>query len=316
MAQFAKPATFATINLIMRQSFIDWLRKLTPKPALEAFRNYKKQQIRAALQHQKATNQGFSQTDLVRDLKKMGLQAGDALLVHCAFSAIGFVKGGPQTLIDAFLEVLGPNGHLLMPTSPVKKLQFDHLSNQPVFDVRNTPSAMGALSETFRTQPGAVRSLHPTEPVSVLGPDKHWFVKDHFGEPTPYTENSPFRKLIDRNGKILVIGRDIWVAINLHTLEDAVPNFKFQVYADRWFDAQLIDENGAHHTMKTRAHSPELSKSRKVGGLTPVFERHGVLQHVQVGQAKSVLLDAKGMFDVMVQEYHQNGVTMYTPEGS
>lgn len=300
----------------MRQSLIDWLRNLTPKPALKAFRNYKKQQIRAAIQQQKVTGKGFSQADLVADLAKMGIKPGDALMVHCAFSAIGFVKGGPQTLIDALLEILGPNGHLLMPTSPVEKLQYDHLSAQPVFDVRNTPSAMGALSETFRKHPEALRSLHPTEPVSVVGPEKHWFVNDHFGEPTPYTKNSPFYKLIEKQGKILVIGRDIWVAINLHTLEDAVPDFKFPVYADRWFDATVIDADGKSHQMKTRAHSPELSKSRKVGGLTPVFERHGVLQHVQVGQAKSVLLDAKGMFDTMVHEYRQNGVTMYTPEGS
>lgn len=300
----------------MRQSLIDWLRNITPKPALEAFRNYKKQQIRAAIQQQKETGKGFTQGDLVADLAKMGIKPGDALMVHCAFSAIGFVKGGPQTLIDVLLKILGPHGHLLMPTSPVEKLQYDHLSAQPVFDVRNTPSAMGALSETFRKHPEAVRSLHPTEPVSVVGPEKHWFVKDHFGEPTPYTKNSPFYKLIEKQGKILVIGRDIWVAINLHTLEDAVPDFKFPVYADRWFDATVIDADGKSHQMKTRAHSPELSKSRKVGGLTPVFERHGVLQHVQVGQAKSVLLDAKGMFDTMVHEYRQNGVTMYTPEGS
>lgn len=300
----------------MLQTITDFIRKYTPAPLLNRFRYFKKQRVRTALSKQQQNGAGFTQAQLVADLRAMGLRAGDTLLVHCAFSAIGFVQGGTQTLIAVFLEVLGPEGHLLMPTSPVVKLQFDHLQSNPVFDVRHTPSAMGALSETFRTQPGAVRSLHPTEPVSALGPDKQWFVEDHFGAPTPYNSNSPFHKVIQRNGKILVIGRDIWVAINLHTLEDAVPDFKFPVYAPVWFDAQVVDANGNLHTMRTRAHNPELSKCRKVAGLTPVFERHGVLQNVQVGHAKCVLLDAKGMFDTMLLEYHQNGVTMYTPEGS
>ena len=48
------------------------------------------------------------------------------LLVHSSMSAIGYVAGGPKTVVDALREVIGPNPNLLMPTSPVTTLPAMH----------------------------------------------------------------------------------------------------------------------------------------------------------------------------------------------
>lgn len=34
-----------------------------------------------------------------------------------------------------------------------------------------------------------------------------------------------------------------------------------------------------------------------------------------IGKAKTLVFDASKMLEVMIDEYHRNGVTMYTPTG-
>ncbi len=49
---------------------------------------------------------------LIKDIKSLGLKQGDTVLIHSAFSKIGIVNGGPATVIDAFKDVVGPNGNI------------------------------------------------------------------------------------------------------------------------------------------------------------------------------------------------------------
>lgn len=299
----------------MGEKLKDKLRRLLPASMLEQWRALKKQKRRDALDDARKRGEIIIQEQLVLALTKMGIMAGDHLMVHAAMGKMGLLADGPKTVVDALLEVLGPSGTLCMPSSPVNKLQFDYLMENPVFDVRNTPSAMGAISEYFRNLPETKRSLHPTESVCAIGKLADDLVKDHFGEITPYTQRSPWKKLMEANGKVLYIGVTLDNAgTHLHTLEDAV-DFKYPVYADTIFEAQLIDADGNARTMKTKVHNPEFSKRRKCDGLIPMFEAAGALQHVQLGNAKCLLLDAKLMFDTMLKAYRNSGITMYTPQG-
>ena len=49
-------------------------------------------------------------------LKNVGVEAGDTLLVHSSLSACGHVVGGAQTIIEALIEAVGPNGNFFVPT--------------------------------------------------------------------------------------------------------------------------------------------------------------------------------------------------------
>lgn len=56
-----------------------------------------------------------TQSGLVRDLRAMGLAAGDGVFVHASLRAIGRVVGGPRSVIAAFGQVVGPDGLIGMP---------------------------------------------------------------------------------------------------------------------------------------------------------------------------------------------------------
>jgi len=294
----------------------DFLRKITPQFLLTRYRKRKKNQRNKELKESKDKGDILSVEDLARDLEAIGIERGDILLVHSSLSKIGYVEEGPKTVVDAFLNVLGEEGNLLMPTSPNASMQFDYIKDLEVFDVENDKSKLGAISEYFRLLPNAVRSAHPTEPVSCLGPDAEYFTSEHFGCLTPYTRKSPFYKVSERKGKILYLGVTLDNAgTNLHTLEDAVESFKYPVYHTDIFEIDVKFANGEVRKMKTKVHNPEQSVKRKCDGLIPLFIEKGVMQDVKVGKARALLVDARKMLDCMLEEYENRGVTMYTPNG-
>jgi aminoglycoside 3-N-acetyltransferase len=289
--------------------------KYAPEFLLEWLKSFKKKQRRKKLQLQERSDSGITKEQLINDLRKIGISRGDSLLVHSSLSKIGFVKGGPMAVIEALSEVLGSEGTLLFPTFPAKGRNKTHLEENPVFDIRSTTSQMGYITEHFRNMDGVLRSFHPTDPVAAKGPLAEYFTNSHFGQLTPYNENSPFRKLCYKNGKILMLGTTLnGACTNLHTLEDAV-DFKYPVYDEKIFDVKMIDDEGNEKIMQTKVHNPLYSAKRNCDALKPLFEKHGVLVTGKVGGAESMLIDAKRMLEVMIKEYNERGVTMYTPYG-
>ncbi|MCC5923100.1 MAG: AAC(3) family N-acetyltransferase [Crocinitomicaceae bacterium] len=295
----------------------DFIRAATPNFLLDLFRSYKKKKVRSQLNMDKKKGKSWSKEQLKSQLQGMGIAPNDVLLVHSSLSKMGYVNGGAHTVVDAILDVIGENGHLLMPNSPNASFQADYITKLKVFDVVQQASKLGAISEVHRTHPKSVRSWHPTEPVSCIGPNAHDFVAYHHLDLTPYGENSPFYKVAAAKGKILMIGVTLANAgTNLHVLEDAVQNFKYPIYLDEVFEVEILTPSNEKVTMKTKVHNPEWSKKRKCDELIPLFQVERALTIEQLGNAKCLLLDAHKMLEVMIRLYEKQGVTMYTPQGS
>ncbi|MDX1651553.1 MAG: AAC(3) family N-acetyltransferase [Brumimicrobium sp.] len=295
----------------------NFIRSITPSFLLNLYRKYKKEQVRRALKKQALENKGWTEEQLLAQLRTAGIQENDTLLVHSALSKMGYVDGGAQTVVEALLKSVGKSGHLLMPNSPNASFQLDYIKHLEVFNVSEDASRLGAITEYFRKLPDAQRSCHPTEPVSCVGPRADYFVSGHFGELTPYTDKSPFYRVAEQGGKILMIGVTLDNAgTNLHTLEDAVDDFKFPVYFPEIFEVRIKSPDGSIDTMKTKVHDPVWSKKRRCDELIPLFEQAGCLKHVVIGNADSLLIDAREMLEVMIRSYREKGITMYTPQGS
>lgn len=269
-----------------------------------------------ALLNQQKSGQGFTQENLKQSLLSAGIQPGDHLMVHASLSKMGFIEGGANTVVDVLKEMVGAEGLILMPTSPIARLQLDYVSSNPLFDVYNTPSAMGKVSEVFRTSAGVVRSYHPTEPVAAWGVKAYEYIKDHTKKNTPYHWDSPYGKLIQHGGKILYIGVTLDNAgTHLHTLEDAL-DVGVPVYYAQEFRLPVRDYEGKELIVTTKVHNPEYSKKRRCDELLPMFLREGVYREVYIGKAKTLVFDAKKMFEVMVSAFTDRGVTMYNPNGN
>ena len=289
--------------------------KYFPEFVLDWAKQLKKNQRRKHLHQQQQGSSGISMEKLVADLRNIGLCENDSVLVHSSLSKIGFVEGGPATVVHALFQVVGAGGNLLFPSFPAKGRNKKYLENSPSFDLLHTPSQMGSITEYFRKLDDVHRSFHPTDPVCAKGPLAEYFTNSHYGQITPYNENSPFRKLCEKRGKILMLGTTLnGACTNLHTLEDAV-DFIYPVYDAEVFQVKMIDKDGKETFMNTKVHDPLYSAKRDCDALKPIFEKEGVLINGFVGEASAMLIDANKMLEVMIKYYNEKGVTMYTPFG-
>lgn len=170
---------------------------------------------------------------IVGDLRELGVEAGDLLFVHSSLSAIGWVSGGAQAVVEGLLGTVGPNGTLVMPahtgqyTDPA---DWEHppipedwvetvRETRPAFDPRRSPTrGLGRIPETFRTYPGVVRSDHPLYSVAARGPAADRIAGSH---PSDFGlgPESPMGRIYDREGKVLLLGTDHETNTSLHLAE-------------------------------------------------------------------------------------------------
>ncbi len=158
---------------------------------------------------------------LSADLRDLGLTAGEVVLLHASTRSVGFVAGGPQAIVQAFLDVLGPAGTLIVPTHtpentdpanwqhpPVPESWWSVIREQsPGFDPARTPASrwMGFLAETVRTWPGAVRSNHPQVSFAAVGAHAGDVVAGHRLDDA-LGDNSPLGTAYRLDGKIVLLG--------------------------------------------------------------------------------------------------------------
>ena len=137
---------------------------------------------------------------LAADLRRLGVQTGDLLMIHSSLRSLGFVVGGAAAVVDALLDVLGPTGTLVGPSFNYETA----LDPDFVFDPLNTPSDMGAIADEIRRRAGNQRSRHLTHSLSAIGPQAETIVTA--GGPTAWAANDPLGTVFKLDGRFLLLG--------------------------------------------------------------------------------------------------------------
>lgn len=233
-----------------------------------------------------ATRTPATRDSLRHDLERLGLARGDVALVRADVGEIGRVKGGTgEALIGALRDAVGPEGTLIA-LAFTKTTFLWQLEGSIVFNEK-TPSTTGALARLFLEQPDAVRSRHPTNSFVAIGARAAEMMAGHDETASSF---EPMGKLVEHGGKQVLIGctRSSPGFTTVHWAQHVLGLDRRSILRG-WFGA-LYEKDGI----------VEIFKRQDIGGcsngfhkLYAEYEKEGLLRQGLVGQAESMLVEAR-----------------------
>ena len=250
-----------------------------------------------------------SRESLAADLRRLGLAAGDIVMVHSSVRAVGDVIGGPDMIHLAVEDAVSPGGTVVMVLgcsegyddvgrghlSPEEEAEL--LAHMPAFDPATARAARdnGMLVEFFRTWPGTISSAAVTTRIGARGPRAAWLT-----EPAPlvfpFGKGSAFERLLEVRSKILMLGAEHDTVTLLHYAEQEadfpdkiVKRYRMPVLRD----GRRVWVDGAEYDSSTGAHAnwPD----RFFAEILDAFIAKAAPAAGKVGDAASVLLDARAL---------------------
>ncbi len=240
----------------------------------------------------------LTQTQIAEALRKLGLHSGQIVFVHSSLRSLGPVQGGADAVVDAFLEVLGPTGTLIVPTFTFVYNQSDN----PVFDPVRDPSEMGRISEVTRLRPGARRSHHLLHSVAALGAQAEAITAHH--GPSAWAADGPFWQFFAQDATIVMLGVPYLRCTFFHMLEQLV-----QVTYRHWVDkeARIRTEDGQEHPLPTAIYRPKPGfQGNDLNKPGVLLEEHNLVRIGAVGNAVTRCFQARDAVAVGVAQYRKD----------
>lgn len=160
----------------------------------------------------------MQRADIVQGLRALGVEPGMGLMVHSSLRSLGHVEGGADAVVEALMDVITPEGTLVMPS-------FNHGvpfedGGPGYYDPRETPTINGAIPDHFWRLPGVERSLDPTHPFAAWGQHARRYTEFHHRALTMGPE-SPLGLLLRDDGYCLLLGVDYYSNTFHHAAETA-----------------------------------------------------------------------------------------------
>jgi aminoglycoside N3'-acetyltransferase len=225
--------------------------------------------------------------DIVLGLQQLAVMRGATVEVHSSLSAFGWVEGGAPTVIKALMDVLSPDGTLIMsayPVSPPVPLTDEDRQRGITWKVRILPTdssertGMGLIADTFRQRADVVYGSDFFR-TCAWGRDAEWHCDG-------------YRALLAVDGWCLLFGVGIDRCSSMHAAESIpIPSeisacWAIPDHVQRAYDPQLwaIGYGG----------TPEDAWQK----IWNKAEAHGLIRHGRIGQAACHYFKARSVVEI------------------
>ena len=175
-----------------------------------------------------------SREDILKGIEQIGLES-KVVCIHSSLKSFGFVKGGAQTIVNAFLDrgytILVPTfsyDYSISPPEDDRPLRngcnyedWDQNSagSNKIFTVEShdiSRESMGAIPYEILKMPKKDRGYNPLNSFTAIGPRSKELV---WGQ-SPIDVYAPLRKLYELNGYIILMGVDLTRMTAIHYAEE------------------------------------------------------------------------------------------------
>ncbi len=249
---------------------------------------------------------GVTRNDVEAGLRDLGLAAGDRVMVHSSLRSFGHVEGGPQTVIDALMRVVGATGTILMPS-------FNHGApfrddGPGLFDPSTTPTTNGAIPDRFRRTEGVERSLNPTHAFAAWGRDADELVRDHHLG-TTMGAGSPLHRLWQSGGLVLLLG----VGFRANTFHHVVETVTGAPCLGRRMEAYPVRlPDGTIERLRTWGWRDGTCPITDETRYEEPLRATGAVREIRIGEATCTLVPMQACYDV-IAGLLARGVPPYPP---
>lgn len=251
----------------------------------------------------------ITEEDLIKQFPKIGIKKGDKIIINSSMSKIGVLENGPKTFIDALMKYITPEGLIVMSTYPHTN-SYNYLENYEIFDVWNTPSKNGAITEYFRKCDGVYRSIHPTHPLAAWGKDAKEIMAGHELSETRYGDKSPYRKLLDMDVKVFLIGVNFNHAVMFRAIDDLYPEYPINPYIpNKSYKVKVKDYNGNLIDMVTPCDDPNFSKERDNMIIFPYMKKK--IKFSKLGAANTWVFSSQELHKTQIECSKKNILPYY-----
>lgn len=235
----------------------------------------------------------YTKQQLKEELKNMGLEASDNIMLHSSMKAIGDVEGGAETVIDAFMEYF-TEGLFMTPAHTWAQMSAEY----SVFDPKSEPACVGIIPNLLLKRPETVRSLHPTHSIAVVGKGAAEYVRGEENCATPCSPGGCWDRLRDIQAKILLAGVTHARNTYIHSVEEVL-NVPERLTGEptamqiKMSDGSLKEVKMYRHYNKRAPHISE-----HFDKLADIYYEQGAARKVKFGDAECILCDAAKIFEV------------------
>lgn len=245
-----------------------------------------------------------TRTEIAGAIRELGLEAGDCVMVHSGLKGFGYVEGGPDALVDAVLDVIGPGGTAVFPTFTGKYTEdFDKPLEEFIYT--------GTIPKTARARDDFVKSYHPLYSICAKGP----MAEEMCELSDRYIFAAADRKFLhvmgERGGKALLMGVDQNNNSSVHLIEEfADMEYKVQD-KDHW---SLTTEDFLGMPPEKQAELRRLTSGTNLdygtvatfNAMDDLLKREGLITFGKVGNATLRLMKIADLVRVGLEEAKRN----------
>ena len=238
-------------------------------------------------------------TSLTAQIKQLGITDTDTITIHISLKAVGEIDTAEMTGAEAVIESLRravSNGLLLIPSHT-----YENIRTVPEYNVRTSVPCIGAVPRVAVEYANKaydsgdrtiIRSLHPDHSVVAFGKTAYEYTDGDRYVRSAMAEGGCYRKLLDANAKILLIGVGLTRCTYIHSIDEYMEggNISPLTYI------KVTDYDGNTEVREART---TRGSSSKYGKYLPTLEEAGALTYGRFGDAEVMVCDVKKMTEAI-----------------